>query len=127
MIKCPNCTGEMKFDPKLQKVKCEYCGNEYLVDELMKNNNSEMCIGEKQLLNYDSNEENSYIGKAYKCVQCGATLMTFDETAITFCSYCGSQAMLEDKMMKHNNPDLIIPFKKTKEECIKAYKEIFGS
>jgi hypothetical protein len=48
--------------------------------------------------------------------------MTFDETAITFCSYCGSQAMIEEKMIKQNNPDFIIPFEKTKEECIAAYK-----
>jgi hypothetical protein len=53
--------------------------------------------------------------------------MTFDETAITFCSYCGSQAMLESRMMKQNNPDFIIPFKKTKEECIAAYKNRVSS
>ena len=41
----------------------------------------------------------TYEGKSYSCSQCGAQLMTFDETAITFCSYCGSQAMIESKMM----------------------------
>ena len=30
--------------------------------------------------------------------------------------------MIEEKMMKQNNPDFIIPFEKTKEECIAAYK-----
>ncbi len=48
--------------------------------------------------------------------------MTFDETAITFCSYCGSQAMIESKMVKQNNPDFIIPFVKSRDDCIKAYK-----
>ena len=30
--------------------------------------------------------------------------------------------MIEEKMMKQNNPDFIIPFEKTQEECIAAYK-----
>ena len=49
--------------------------------------------------------------------------MTFDDTAVTFCSYCGSQAMLESRMMKQNKPDYIIPFKVTKEQCITNYKK----
>lgn len=109
MIKCPNCEGEMKFDVKLQKVKCEYCGSVFEPGEINANIKT-------------SEETNSYEGKAYRCSQCGAELLTFDDTAITFCSYCGSQAMIEDKMLKHNNPDFIIPFKKTKEECVNAYK-----
>ena len=24
--KCPSCNAPIKFDPKLQKFKCEYCG-----------------------------------------------------------------------------------------------------
>ena len=28
-IKCPNCGGELIFDPKSQKYKCEYCGSDF--------------------------------------------------------------------------------------------------
>jgi len=108
MIKCPNCNAELEFSAKLQQVTCEHC--------LTKFNPKELCVKTK------ASEEQFYEGKSYLCSQCGAELLTFDETAITFCSYCGSQAMIESKMIKHNNPDFIIPFKKTKEECINAYK-----
>lgn len=111
MIKCPNCGGELKFSPGDKKVVCQYCASTFDPKEL----NIDVKMSKE-------NEENSYEGKTYSCSQCGAQLMTFDETAITFCSYCGSQAMIESKMMKQNNPDFIIPFNKTKEECIKAYK-----
>lgn len=120
MIKCPNCTGELDFDVKDEVVKCSYCGSKFNPKEL---NEKVKMAGEPKKKKKDKEEQESYEGKAYTCSQCGATLMTFDETAITFCSYCGSQAMIESKMMKQNNPDFIIPFKKTKEECIDAYKK----
>ena len=116
MIKCPSCGAEMKFDPGLQKVKCDYCDSVFDVKELRKEAKKA-----KESKNVAGIEGTSYI-----CSQCGAELLTFDETAITFCSYCGSQAMLESKMVKINNPDYVIPFKKTKEECINNYKRLLS-
>ena len=111
MIKCPNCTGEMNFQPGDQLIVCQYCGSKFDPNAL----NVETKMSKKQ--------ENQINGTSYMCTQCGAVLLTFDETAITFCSYCGSQAMVESNMTSINKPDYIIPFKVTKEECIKKYKE----
>lgn len=108
MIKCPSCGAELSFSADSQLVTCEYCRSTFDPNTL------DTKVKKAQ--------EQTYEGKSYLCSQCGAELLTFDETAITFCSYCGSQAMIESKMIKHNNPDFIIPFKKTKEECINAYK-----
>lgn len=110
MIKCPNCSAGLEFDTTAQAVKCKYCGSEFDPKELK--------IEAKKA----SEKDDTYEGRSYTCSQCGATLLTFDETAITFCSYCGSQAMIEEKLIKRNKPQFIIPFKKTKEECITAYK-----
>jgi len=116
MIKCPGCGGEVEFKPGVKQVVCQYCGTKF--------------DPEQKVSDVKTAKENkpvdTYSGKTYSCTQCGATLMTFDETAITFCSYCGSQAMIEEKMIKQNSPDFIIPFEKTKEECIAAYKAKVG-
>ena len=123
MIKCPNCTGEMKFSAKDQIVKCEYCGSTFDPKELnVEVKKSKEKKSKEEVEEKEKKEESTLKGTSYSCTQCGATLMTFDETAITFCSYCGSQNMMEDKMMTINNPDYIIPFSKTKDECIAAYK-----
>ena len=117
MIKCPNCSAELYFSPGDNIVKCDYCGSSFNPEELkepVKYSEEEKTINELK----ETTE-----GKSYSCSFCGATLLTFDETAITFCSYCGSQAMIESKMMKMNNPDYIIPFSKTKEECVNNYKK----
>lgn len=114
-MKCPSCTAELKFDSKDQLVKCDYCGSEFNPNEL--DVEAKKAVASKE----------TYEGISYSCSQCGASLLTFDETAITFCSYCGSQSMIEEKMIKRNCPEFIIPFKKTKEECITAYKQKLSS
>ena len=92
MIKCPNCTGELEFKPTDKQVVCKYCGSKFDPKE----------FDEKVTMSKENEAVATYSGKTYSCSQCGAELMTFDETAITFCSYCGSQAMIESKMMKQN-------------------------
>ena len=109
MIKCPNCGGELKYNASNNLVRCEHCGSEFQA-------NQQIAPTKK------SKETTELKGKVYSCSQCGANLMAFDETAVTFCSYCGSQAMIESKMTIQTNPGYIIPFSKTKEECIKTFK-----
>ena len=111
MSKCPNCGGELNYSVEDTKVVCPYCKSEFDPKTL-------------ETKTHYVKERESFQGKSYNCTQCGATLLTFDETAITFCSYCGSQSIIESKMMKVNNPDYIIPFNVTKEACIKEYKSI---
>ena len=119
MIKCPNCSAELKFSVKDKAVKCEYCGSTFEPKELRTTIN--FSKEEKEEIKEEPKEQ--ITGKSYSCSQCGAKLLTFDETAITFCSYCGSQAVVESKMMSTDKPDYIIPFKVTKEDCIKSYKK----
>lgn len=123
MIKCPNCTGELNFKPGDNVVKCEYCGTTWNPAKL-----KEKVVSAKKEEKSSDEAKNveTISGDKYTCTQCGAELLTFDETAVTFCSYCGSQALIEDKMYDITKPDYIIPFSKTKEDCIKAYKKTFS-
>ena len=111
MFKCPNCGADLKFSAKAQKVTCPYCESTFNPKELKENKKK-------------AQELETFEGKSYLCNQCGAELMTFDETAITFCSYCGSQTMIESRMVTQNCPNYIIPFKVDKEECINEYKKL---
>lgn len=113
MNKCPHCGAEVNFDPSSQLVHCDYCGSDFKPEEAISK--------EKRA------KVEQFDGKRYVCTQCGASLLTFDDTAVTFCSYCGSQGMLEDKMVKEDAPEFIIPFSKTREECINNYKRKVNS
>lgn len=115
MSKCPHCGAEVQYKPDTKKVHCEYCGSDFKVSELLQEAKK---AKEREI--EDSKPQIS--GKAYSCTQCGATLLSFDETAVTFCSYCGSQNMIEEKTMQQTAPEVIIPFAKTQDECIRNYK-----
>lgn len=115
MYKCPNCGGEIQYQPENGKIKCEYCGSVFSVDDNI----------EKTRRSAEEHNDFEGNGKIYTCSQCGASIYATEETGVTFCSYCGSQAFLESRIKGDENimPDIIIPFKISKEECEKIYKD----
>ena len=117
MYKCPNCGGEIAFLPDSGMIRCEFCGSEFSPESVKE----QKLDGTRKTA-----EEHTLDGvKLYVCSQCGATIYTTEETGVTFCSYCGSQAFLESRMKGTEGvlPDLIIPFQISKEQCEKIYKE----
>ena len=110
MYKCPNCGGEMEFIPESGKIKCEYCGCLFSPDD-------DLSGSRKNAQEYEDKT-------IYICSQCGAQLYTTDDTGVTFCSFCGSQAFLESRVKGKEGiePDLLIPFQISKEQCAEIYK-----
>ena len=120
MIACPGCGANLRFDIASQKMHCDYCGgfyDPYVFDNMEK----------------DAEKQKVYDTYVYLCPQCGAELTTTDKTdATSFCPYCGGASLLFDEISQENRPDYIIPFRRTKEDCKKAYlaaarKEILTS
>lgn len=60
----------------------------------------------------------------YVCPNCGGTLYSVKESVNGFCSFCGSQVMLQSRFSSMKPPKGIIPFIKTKEECKKIYSDL---
>lgn len=102
--KCPNCDGELIFDPKTQKYKCEYCFSMFGQEEQVQQSNE----GE---------------GVIYTCPSCGAEIVTDATTAATFCYYCHNPVVLGGRLSGEFLPDQVIPFSIDK----KAAKEQFLS
>ena len=125
MYKCPGCGAPLRFDPKSQKLTCQYCGR--LVDALDETlayaNEAEgqTPVGGTQ---YDMQTgEQQYAALAYVCPNCGAKLLSTEETAATFCSFCGSNVVLDERLDVEAAPQKIIPFKVSMEECASLYKQ----
>ena len=131
--KCPNCGGGLRFDPKLQKFKCDFCLSEFTQEELEKL--APQQAGEQTV----TEEEAAYLGLKgkepsadgknkeqtgavlYTCPSCGATVITDETTAATFCYYCHNPIVLEGKLSGKYLPDKLIPFKYDKKKA----EEIF--
>jgi len=116
--KCPNCGGELIFDPASQEYKCEYCVSHFNQEELDKANPKKESekAGERAAA-----EENDAV--AYSCPSCGAQIVTDETTAATFCYYCHNPVVLQGKLSGSHMPDKVLPFKINKEDAREAFLE----
>lgn len=114
MYVCPNCTGNLKFDIPTQSLKCDSCQTIMDPYEFQASADAEAheIVGEE------------YEITVYTCPQCGGELLSDDSTVATFCSFCGRSTILDSRLSKEKSPTYIIPFKKTREDCVKAYKQM---
>lgn len=120
--KCPTCTASIKFNPKVGKFKCDYCGNEFTLEEMQKhkNNASTKEKNKKKEEQVKKDTYDAYI--SYRCESCGAEIIADEQTAATFCVYCGNTAILKSKLSGVFTPDKIIPFKQDQEAPKTAFK-----
>ena len=118
--RCPHCGAKIDFNPNSNSFKCEYCGIESTLDELIKYNTANTAAAK----NAKTKEENvddydNYI--SYTCSDCGAEIIADAQTTATFCVYCGNNAILKNKLSGKFAPSKIIPFKKDIKEAENAF------
>lgn len=115
--KCPNCGGELMFEPSTQKYACEYCLSSFEQSEV--ENLSPETAQEENVA-----KENE--GVLYTCPSCGAEIVTDDTTAATFCYYCHSPVVLSGRVSGQFMPDYIIPFVIDKKAAEDKFVEYVG-
>lgn len=108
-MKCPSCGGMLYFDIKNQRLKCRNCDTVLEVDDYQGDNSADEYLLEDARL--------------YTCKNCGARLVSASEEAVTYCSYCGSEMILESSMAGEKHPKFIIPFRISKSQCKKIYEK----
>ena len=146
-FQCPSCTGPLHFDGSIGKLRCDYCGSTFTVQEI------EALYGDKiedaqtaaaqaaqaaesaqqsppeQDWNWnavsDDWGEAGIDMRAYTCPSCGAELICDATTVATQCPYCGNPTVVPSQFDGHLKPDYILPFKLDKEAAVKALKEFY--
>ncbi len=120
--KCPACNAPITFNPINQMWDCSYCGSKFTLEQMQQHNNASS-VKENMV---DQLMPESTIGDVdlYRCSNCGAEIMADKNTTATFCVYCGSTAILKDRITQGRAPNFIIPFKKVKEDAIVGFKKI---
>lgn len=114
MISCPNCGGNVKFDIPSQQMVCEYCHEQfdpYSFDKKTKDAEE------------TSSAEDNFEVTIFTCPQCGGEILSTDNAAAGFCSFCGASTILYSRISNEHRPGYIIPFKKTKEDCKQAFAQ----
>ena len=110
--KCPGCGAPIHFKPKLGKFKCDYCEGEYTAEQLK----------DMEKINKEEVDTTNYVN--YNCPDCGAEIITDENTAATFCVYCGNTSIIKNRLSGKFAPSKIIPFKMEKQKAIDAFKKL---
>ena len=102
---CPGCGAKREGDETV----CSYCGASLAKPV-------EMAIKDA-----GSQAEDYYDVTFFRCPQCGGEIITEDNEAAAFCSFCGASTILDRRISRAKRPQYIIPFKKTKKDCMQSY------
>ncbi|MBQ8597128.1 MAG: hypothetical protein IJ409_04985 [Lachnospiraceae bacterium] len=109
MYECPNCGGNLRFDIPSQQLACKFCDTHVSPYAIQKET--------------DAVEREYYEATVFTCPQCAGEILTTDNEAASFCSFCGASTILSSRIAKEKRPKYIIPFKITKEDCKEAYSK----
>ncbi|MCB9231842.1 MAG: hypothetical protein H6581_09280 [Bacteroidia bacterium] len=119
---CEACGSKMVWDPKLQQLACEHCGNTRFLsgdsDQVQEQDFNEALRMEGQPRGFGTPT------RIFHCNSCGAETAVGPETASFSCPFCSSpnvnEGAIADKVIQ---PSGIIPFKIRKQEALDKFKE----
>ncbi len=146
-VKCPSCTGPLRYSTETQRLECDYCGSSYSVKEIEalyagQNAQAQAALEDaiasaEAASSEEAAEEQEYITscaewgedaeklRVYNCPSCGAQLFCEETTAATSCPYCGNNTIIPGQVSGMLKPDYVIPFKYSREAAIDALKRYY--
>ncbi len=129
-FECPNCGGGIQFNPGQQKLVCPYCDTEMDVEALMALDESlkDDLKSEARDWGYQGEEWSSdeQQGMAvYTCKSCGGEIIGEETMGASSCPFCGNPVLMPSKFSGSLKPDLVIPFKVSKDQALKALKDYY--
>ena len=117
--RCPHCgSSDVSLDTKEGKLKCNYCKTLFEVK-------SENALGGVEGMKGETRGEGAEdiipgedIVKTFRCPSCGAeVVINTEESTSASCHWCKHIFSVNEKISNGAVPDLVLPFKITKEEA----------
>ncbi len=127
-FKCPNCGAPIKFDPGSQEMLCPYCESTLNIEALrhLDEHLGEAPDSKPMEWGYGGSrwQEREQDGMVvYSCRSCAGEIVADETLGATSCPFCDNPVVLTGKFSGSLRPDLVIPFKVTKEAAIAALKK----
>lgn len=124
--KCPCCNAGLAFGNDIQKLKCDYCENEFEIDTVTAYNES-LSKSDAAEFDWETSHSNTWpetdqaAMRSFVCPSCGGEILTDETTAATFCPYCDNPTIMPSRLDGLLKPDAIIPFQRGKEDAKAAF------
>lgn len=131
VLKCPGCGCALPFDAQIGKWRCEACGSVYSEQDIfILTKDSDQDVMPQEVTPPPLPDNDPYGQQpelnVYRCKNCGAEMVADDTCAATFCVYCGSTSILKGRLEGEFRPSRLIPFAKTKDDAINAFKGLMS-
>lgn len=124
--KCPCCGGGLVFHEDTQKLTCPFCDNEFTIETIQALKESQQAG--KDEFQWEAEEHENWADpdnvRVFLCSSCGGELITDDNTAATFCPFCGNPTILPGRLSGGLKPDGVLPFQKSKEDAKAAFLKL---
>ncbi len=127
-LKCPGCGASLPYNAERRLWKCEACGSEFDKLQIMQltQQKSDADIDIHKPEYKPDPQPGQYTGSqpelnVYKCSSCGGEMVADENTASTFCPYCGNTNILKSRLEGEFRPKYVIPFATTREDALAGY------
>ena len=117
-IKCPNCSANLRFDADSQKLICDFCGGVFLPSDIKE----DLEETKDEAIRNDGTVDGEGLHE-FVCNACGARVVTDENTSASFCAFCGSPALIGQRLTNEFRPKYIIPFKYGREKAVDKFFE----
>ena len=125
VFQCRNCAGRLILDPAKQMLVCDRCGSEFKPEEFEVPDKDSLTDKKELPMNevYGTVSAEFMDCYVYTCAGCGGEIIINGTEASTSCIYCGNPNVVFNRIAKQRQPDLIMPFRITKESAISLARE----
>ena len=118
-IHCSSCGAPANYDIVQHAYTCAYCGNKTGISEALAEKQGFRELRQRQL----GEQRASFHATGAHCSGCGATIIFLENEPLTSCSFCGRALVRKEYLKTPEFPELIIPFRLTKEEAKERFAE----
>ena len=118
-VRCPNCAAPAHYDIAKGHYLCAYCGGHVGISEAIAQRKGFRSLQqEKARL---SAKERRLLRAS--CTGCGAELVFEEGEALASCSFCGRALVRKEYLSSDELPELVIPFRITREEAVACVQD----
>ena len=129
-LECPCCGGTLHFDSHSQDIVCPYCDSHFSVNDL-KAYTDDLASDKEEDTSWDESTVQAYTSqemkgmKIYSCESCGGEIIVDETASSTCCPYCGNNILVSKQLSGDLKPNIVIPFKKDKDNVMDSLKNFF--
>lgn len=127
--KCPCCGAGLVFGEDIQKMTCRSCGNTFDLADVRQYNDT-MEEPDAETSPWDDRPGSSWSEEerasmlVYTCPSCAGELIADENTAATFCPFCGNPAILANRLSGGLRPDGVLPFRTSRADAKAAFLKL---